>query len=403
MAKGLNYGGEQPVKVLLLGVGMQGKATLHDLVDSEGVDSIIAADGDFEALASHVEQQRYGDQVACEPLDAADPKSIERLMASEPDVVIDLLPVRWHDTVGRIVVEHGRHLVNASYTTPGLRSLADQAKARGITLLPEFGMDPGIDLVLLGESVRSLDSVEEIITYGAGFPEPAATDNPLKYKVTWTFEGVLRSYLRAGRVIREGRVVEIKATEMFRPEHVHEVELEGLGRLEAFANGDALKYADLLGLDVSGLWNLGRYVLRWPGHCRLWQTLVDLHLLDDEPAIVDGMAVDRKRFLAAVIEPHIRYEAGERDVVVVRIDVKGRKGGERTRLFHQVVDMRDLETGHTAMSRTVGYTASIGAQMIATGQISKRGLLSPVSDVPYEPFSRELKKRGIQVTSWQAT
>ncbi len=51
-------------------------------------------------------------------------------------------------------------------------------------------MDPGIDLVLLGEAVRSLDHVEEIISYGAGFPEPEATDNPLKYKVTWTFEGV---------------------------------------------------------------------------------------------------------------------------------------------------------------------------------------------------------------------
>jgi saccharopine dehydrogenase-like NADP-dependent oxidoreductase len=262
-------------------------------------------------------------------------------------------------------------------------------------------MDPGIDLVLLGEAIRSLDSVEEITTYGAGFPEPAATDNPLKYKVTWTFEGVLRSYLRAARVIREGRVVEIKATEIFRPEQVHELELEGLGRLEAFPNGDALKYAELLALDPSGLRNLGRYVLRWPGHCALWQTLVDLHLLDDEPVMVDGMAVDRKRFLAAVLEPQIRYGADERDVVVVRIDVAGRKDGGRVRVLHQVIDMRDLETGHSAMSRTVGYTASIGAQMIASGQITKRGLLSPVNDVPYEPFARELKKRGIWITSWQ--
>lgn len=391
------------MKILLLGVGMQGKAALHDLVHSEGVDGIVAADGDLEALLSHVEQQRYGERVGCEPVDAADPTSIERLMADKPDVVIDLLPVTCHDAVARIAVEQGRHLVNASYVTPGLPGLADQARTKGITLLPEFGMDPGIDLVLLGEAVRSLDSVEEIITYGAGFPEPAATDNPLKYKVTWTFEGVLKSYLRAGRVIREGQVVEIKATEMFRPEHLHEVELEGLGRLEAFPNGDALKYAELLGLDASGLRNLGRYVLRWPGHCSLWQTLVDLHLLDDEPVMVDGVAVDRKRFLAAVIEPHIRYEADERDVVVVRIDVKGRKDGQRMRIVHQVIDRRDLGTGHTAMSRTVGYTASIGAQMIARGQISKRGLLSPVNDVPYEPLVRELQKRGVQVTSRRDT
>ncbi len=55
---------------------------------------------------------------------------------------------------------------------------------RNLTILPEFGMDSGIDLVLLGEVVRSLDNVEEIISCGAGFPELEAVDNPLKYKVT---------------------------------------------------------------------------------------------------------------------------------------------------------------------------------------------------------------------------
>ena len=161
--------------------------------------------------------------------------------------------------------------------------------------------------------------------------------------MTWTFEGVLRSYLRAGRVIREGEIVDFGATEMFRPEQIHELELEGLGRLEAFPNGDALKYANLLGLDVSSLRNLGRYVLRWPGHCALWRTLVDLHLIDDQPVIVDGVAVDRKRYLAAVLEPQIQYKNHERDVVVVRIEVAGTKNGEKTRVIHQVIDMRDLE------------------------------------------------------------
>jgi saccharopine dehydrogenase-like NADP-dependent oxidoreductase len=260
-------------------------------------------------------------------------------------------------------------------------------------------MDPGMDLVLLGEAIRSLDRVEEIVTYGAGFPEPDAADNPLQYKVTWTFEGVLRSYRRAGRVIRGGQVIDIKETEMFNPEHTHAVELEGLGRLEAFPNGDALKYADLLGIPVAQLRELGRYVLRWPGHCALWKTLVDLQFLDDGPVVVDGVAVDRKRFLAALIEPQIQYAEGEQDVVVVRIDVRGEKGGTAKRVIHQVVDFRDLETGFSAMSRTVGYTASIGAQMIGMGQIAKRGLLSPVNDVPYAAFVEQLTRRRIQVST----
>jgi len=386
------------MKVLLLGTGMQGKAALHDLAHREEVTEIIAADRDFEALEAYVAGKPYAGKVQCEPVDAADLESIHRLMAQGADVVIDLMPVLYHGGVARAAVRHGIHLVNASYTVPEMTELADEARARGITLLPEFGMDPGIDLVLLGEAVRLFDSVEEIITYGAGFPEPEAADNPLKYKVTWTFDGVLKSYLRAGRVIRDGQIVEIKDTEMFCPENIHEVEIEGLGRLEAFPNGDALKYVTLLGLESSRLRNLGRYVLRWPGHCAFWKALVDLHLLDDEPVMVDGVAVDRKRFIATVLEPHIQYAAHERDVVVVRIEVKGAQGGKERRAVYQVIDRRDLETGHTAMSRTVGYTASIGALMIGSGQIAKRGLLSPVNDVPYEPFVQELAERGIRVT-----
>jgi saccharopine dehydrogenase-like NADP-dependent oxidoreductase len=42
------------------------------------------------------------------------------------------------------------------------------------------------------------------------------------------------------------------------------------------------------------------------------------------------------------------------------------------------VDRRDTETGLLAMQRTVGFTASIGAQLLLRGDIRARGLLSPV-------------------------
>jgi saccharopine dehydrogenase-like NADP-dependent oxidoreductase len=391
--------GESGMKVLLLGVGMQGKAALHDLVKSDEVEGVIAADQDIAGLKAHVASRGYGAKVQCERVDATRTEDVDQLMAQCMDVAIDLLPVPFNPSVATAAVRHGIHLVNASYTVPEVEALASEAKAKGLTILPEFGMDPGIDLVLLGAAVRSLDRIEEITTYGAGFPEWEAADNPINYKVTWTFDGVLKSYLRAGRVIRDGQIVEFPASEMFNPEHLHELRIEGLGRLEAFPNGDALKYADLLGIERSGLRNMGRYVLRWPGHSAFWKALVDLHLLDPEPVIVDGVAVDRMRFLAAAIEPHIQYRDNERDVVVVRIDVKGKKDGRKQRAVYQVIDRRDLDTGFSAMSRTVGYTASIGAMMIGTGQITRRGVLSPLSDVPFEPFAEELKKRDIQVTS----
>jgi len=176
------------VKILLLGVGMQGKAALHDLVHSDQVSRIVAADRDFDGLRSYVERRGYGDKVQCEPVDAADRKSVDRLMEQGIDVAIDLMPIVFVDEVVAYAVEYGVHLVNTFYASPEMKRLSDEARSKGISILPEFGMDPGIDLVLLGEAVRSLDQVEEIVSYGAGFPEPAAADNPLGYKVTWTFE-----------------------------------------------------------------------------------------------------------------------------------------------------------------------------------------------------------------------
>ncbi len=385
------------MKVLLLGVGMQGRAALGDLVASSQVKEIVAADAHIDALESYVETSGWRDRVRTERVNAADDESIDRLTAQEPDVVLDLLPPRFLVRVAESAVRHGAHVVNTCFVRPGIKALADEALARDVTILPECGLDPGIDLLLLGDAVRAFDEVEEIRSFGCGIPEADAADNPIRYKVTWSFEGVLGGYCRPARQIRDGKIVNIDGRKLFAPENVSEMEIDGLGRLEAYPNGDALPIAKRLGLDPRALRHLGCYTMRWPGHCDFWRKLVSLHLLDDEPVMVDGVPVDRHRFLAKAIAPHIQLGERDRDVVVLRIEVTGLRGGRRTRVVRQLVDRRDLATGITAMSRTVGFTASIGAQLVGSGGITSRGLITPVRDVPFDAFVRELGKRNIQV------
>lgn len=387
------------MKALLLGSGMQGKAALHDLAGCPDVEAVTAADLDITGLEAFVRERGYGSKVSCAVADAADPEAVDRLLAPGFDVMVDLLPVPLHDAVTAAAVRRAIHVVNSSYPGPGILALADEAAAKGVAILTECGMDPGIDLILLGAAVRSLDGVDEIVTYGAGFPEPAAADNALRYKVTWNFEGVLKSYRRPARVIRDGEIVDIPATGMFHPANIHEIIIDELGALEAFPNGDALKYLAPLGLEAAGLRRMERCVLRWPGHCAFWKAIVDAGLLDDEPVDVGGAAVDRKRFLAAALEPHLQYGPRERDVVVVRADVRGYKDGKRARAVFELIDRRDLDTGFFAMNRTVGFAASIGAQLIGRGEIAGRGLLSPLADVPFDAFARELAIRGIDIAS----
>jgi lysine 6-dehydrogenase len=385
------------MRVLLLGVGMQGKAALHDLLRSAPVTEIIAADRDLDALRAHISGLPGQARLRCETVEATDRESLDRLFCEKPDVAIDLMPPASTGNVARSAIEHGVHLVNTSYVNAEVLALADEAAARGVTILPEFGMDPGIDLVLMAEAVRTLDTVESLRCYGGGIPEPAAAGNPLQYKITWTMEGVLRSYHRPARLVRNGRVIEIGADRIFAPENLHALEIAGLGTLEAIPNGDALKYAPLLGLDPGRLRELGRFTLRYPGHSAFWKKIAELHLLDDEPVLVDGVAVDRRRYLATALAPHLGYADDERDVAIIRIEADGVKDGHPARAVGEVIDRRDLTTGLTAMNRTVGFTASIGAQMITNGTITRRGLLSPVNDVPFAAFVEEAARRGIHL------
>ena len=386
------------MNVLLLGVGAQGKAALHDLARSDAVESIVAVDLECETLTALVKRRGYGAKVHCRRADVSVPQQLDALFKLRPSVVIDLLPVIHHQAVIDAAVRHAVHLVNTSYIPHAENNLDLRARNNDISILPEFGMDPGIDLVLMAEAVRSFDEVESLISYGAGFPEPETASNPLKYKVTWTFEGVLRSYRRRSRIVSEGKILEIPQNEIFAPGNYFQLVLDGLGTLEAYPNGDALRYAFLLGIEPTKMKRLGRYVLRWPGHCAFWKKLIDLHLLDEAPVEVEGVAVDRINYLARVISPHIQYKKNERDIVVVRVEAVGRKDGARAHTTLQLIDRRDLATGLSAMSRTVGFTASIGAQMIGNGSIEKHGLLSPARDVPYELFRRELHKRGLEIT-----
>ena len=81
---------------------------------------------------------------------------------------------------------------------------------------------------------------------------------------------------------------------------------------------------------------------------------------------------------------------------MIRVDARGVRGGKEQRIVYELVDMRDLATGLTAMQRTVGFTMSLGAQLIMQNKLAKRGILVP-QDVPYEMVFPDLEKHNIRV------
>ena len=179
-------------KVLLVGLGMQGSAALYDLVHSTDV-SVVVADNrpDLDGCLSRYPSER----VSGRNLDARDEAAVSELMR-QADVVVEALPGNFTLALSRLAAECGVSLVNSMYgLSPGekdpekiasiRRQLADidaKARQKGLTILTEFGLDPGLDLVLAARAIGELDEVRECHSYGAGLPAPGASSNPLRYK-----------------------------------------------------------------------------------------------------------------------------------------------------------------------------------------------------------------------------
>ena len=376
------------MKVLLMGMGLQGKAVAHDLEKSSLVKEILVLDNNLYSVNNYIAEKGF-QKITARALNAECESEIQKSVSqSGADLVITMLPVDFGLCVARAALDAGIHFVSASYTGKVAR-MDREAKEKGVIMLPEMGMDPGIDLILGGIAVGMLDRVHGLYSYGAGVPELShKDDNPLKYKISWTFEGVLKAYSRDAVVIRDGVKIDIPGDSIFKPENTHMVEVPGLGPMEAYPNGNAANFISAFSLDKT-VRHMGRFALRWPGHCGFWGTMAGLGLLADK---TDGtVPVSPRDFLVKTLSPKLQYADDEKDIIVIRVEAWGEKDGVGNRVTWEVIDSRDLETGLFAMNRTVGYTAAIAARMILSGKINTPGVLSPVKDVPAEDFLKELE------------
>ena len=77
--------------------------------------------------------------------------------------------------------------------------------------------------------------------------------------------------------------------------------------------------------------------------------------------------------------------------------VEGLRRGKQQILTCSLLIERELSTGLMAMSMGVAYPACIAAEMIARGDITRKGVLSPATDVPCDLFMDQLNKRGIKI------
>ncbi|WP_214477304.1 saccharopine dehydrogenase family protein [Mesorhizobium sp. dw_380] len=384
------------MKIAVLGgLGLQGRAAIADLVAS-GVEEVVCVDAAPDGAArlgglTDVARVRF-----VVPEGAIGPALANVL--TDVDAVIDLLPQPLMRDAVQAAIATRTPLVTTNYGK-AIADLAPAAEQAGVAVMTECGLDPGIDLVLYARAARQFDAITSIDSYCGGIPEPKAMAKPLCYKVSWNFDMVLVSQNRDSVMIEDGQRVAVPAARQHDNPFIHEIEVDGLGRLEAFPNGDALHYVEMLAT-AKGLRRSGRYTLRWPGWSAFWAPLKELGFLSEDK--VAGTGASPREFLGRLLGPQLQYGPGEKDLCVMRNVFSGLEGGRAKTVTSDLIIERDLASGLFGMSLGVGYPASIVAQMFARGEITKAGLLNPLLDVPDGPFFDELAKRGIKVAEMVA-
>jgi saccharopine dehydrogenase-like NADP-dependent oxidoreductase len=381
------------------------------------------------------------------PVDAEDDRAIQRFV-SGCDAAVSLLPANRHPAVARACLDLGKHMVTTSYVSPAMRALDPEARQKGLLLLNEIGVDPGIDHMSAMQAIHAQQAegwtLTSFTSWCGGLPAPeSADDNPFRYKFSWSPRGVLVAAGNPAEYLRDGQRVQIPPARLFA--EPARVEIPGVGWFEGYPNRDSVSYMQTYRFEPTQVRTLLRGTLRYPGHCELYSQLVKLGLLAQEPVrdltgltyrklleeslggppeatipsrlgvpsprcmealrfigLLDDKPVEIARGANIDVMAHrmnaaLAFAPGERDMLVMRHDMIFERVGQRRRVV-AVLEDYGLPGGDSSMARTVSLPAAVAVRMLLTGQIALRGVQIPVLPELYEPVLAELARLGIRLT-----
>jgi len=213
-------------------------------------------------------------------------KTQRREEIQKADIVVSMLPARFHIEVAKDCLYFEKHMVTASYISPEMKALNSQAEKKGLVFMNEIGVDPGIDHMSAMEVIHRIsDMGAKVIlfeSFTGGLVAPESDNNLWNYKFTWNPRNVvLAGQGGAAMFIQEGTYKYIPYHKLFR--RTEFLTLDGNGKFEAYANRDSLKYRSIYGLkDIRTMY---RGTIRKVGFSRAWNIFIQLGMTDDSYTI----------------------------------------------------------------------------------------------------------------------
>jgi lysine 6-dehydrogenase len=378
------------MKMAVLGAGLMGRQAVRDLLMSDKVEKVYLGDLDI-GQAKRFKDSMNNDKLEVMKLDANDEADLKALIA-KADVVINALFYTFNEGVAKAAIECGVHAVDLGGhiggATKAVLALHEKAVERGVTIIPDLGVAPGMINILAGLGAAKLDHVESIRIYAGGIP--VVPEPPLEYYHVFSLEGVMDHYTDPSHIIRGGKMLDIASLSEIEP-----ISFEGFGNLEAFHTSGG---TSTLPETFKAVDSLEYKTIRYQGHADKFQLLVDLGLTDKNKTVkIDGTQIKTRDVLLEVLKP-ITELGDKQDALLLRVIVSGTRQEESLSWKYEMITILDSESGTTAMARATASTVSIVAQMIGDGRIGKRGVYPPEVIVPGEAYIAEMANRGVEIT-----
>ncbi|HEV7654322.1 MAG TPA: saccharopine dehydrogenase C-terminal domain-containing protein [Mycobacteriales bacterium] len=304
---------------------------------------------------------------------------------AEGDLVVSMLPPAEHPDLLRLAIGRDAHFACSSYLSPGIAGQAGAAAARGLVVLTEIGLDPGIDHLLAHRLVRAArqaagdePATVRFTSYCGSNP---AVPNDFRYRFSWAPRGVLTALLTPARGIQGGQVVAVdRAWEAVRP-----VTVAG-EPFEVYPNRDSIPYVEAYGMPET--WTLETFTrgtMRLDGWSTAWQGLFgELAGADDQ----------RLTELAAGLAERYPTSASDRDRVVMSVKLEIRWSGDRSWTGEYVLDAEGTDA-EAATPRLVSVPLACGILEIVAGRVAP-GLHRAAADPEsVERWLARLAEQGI--------
>ena len=435
-------------KILIIGAGKSASYLVKYFLDKSISEKLDITIGDLE-LSNAKKWIKNNKNARTLKLDIF--KEQDRKNAIEnSNIVVSMLPARFHIEVAKDCLALGKHMVTASYVSKEMQALDEEAKSKKLVFLNEIGVDPGIDHMSAMQVIdRIRKSGGKLIlfeSFTGGLMAPESDTNLWNYKFTWNPRNVvLAGQGGAAKFIQEGKFKYIPYHRLFR--RTEFLEVDGYGRFEAYANRDSLKYQDVYGLD--SIQTLFRGTIRRVGFSRAWQIFIILGLTDDSYTIADSENMSYRDFVNSFlpysptdsVELKLRYklkidqddilwekleeldifssnkkvelknaspaqilqkilldswslDPNDKDMIVMYHKFGYELNGEKHQIDATMVCAGEDQT-FTAMAKTVGLPVGIATLAILNKKIKSYGVQIPINKDIYDPILSELEGFGI--------